>query len=213
MQRRVTKTTHTVSKNKHHNKYQDLLFHYEESEDSSSLSVLMEGDMVSAVKALKVIKQKLYDNFAGAGVCNPEDLVSETLLKLWELHQGNQTLGKGIMDTIAREVYRCWLRERSLRAEVQIDFLPEVASPPLASESQESPPSFLEGLLNIAIESLAETDREILLSHILNMVSFEELAELSALSKNGIKVRHYRAIDKLRLAFLKELLSRYRDAA
>jgi len=207
--KQLTNSTHTVSTTL--NRYQDLHFQCEEFEDSHSLRVLMGGDIVSAVGALNVIKQKLYDNFAGAGVCNPEDLVSETLLKLWELHQGNQTLAKGIMDAIGREVYRSWLRKRSLGAEVQIDFLPEVASPPLASESQESPPTFLERLLNVAIESLAETDRELLLSHVINKVPFEELAELSTLSRNGIKVRYYRALDKLRLAFLKELLSRYRE--
>jgi len=207
------RTNDLLSSSHHFTEFEGLHLRREESEDSLRLSVLLEGESVCATEALNVVKKKLFAKFAQAGVCDPEDLVSETLLKLWELHHDNPTLGNASIETTAREVYRSSLREKSRRAEVQIDFLPEIPSPAPAIDGNEYPRSFLESLLNVALNSLAELDQDILRSHLLNGRTFEELAGHSELSKSGIKIRHYRAIDKLRLAFLKLLITKYRASA
>lgn len=202
----------SASKNHCENRCQNARFLSKESEEPSSLKILMEGDNPSAVKALDVIKRRLYENFARAGVYDTEDLIGETLLRLCELHQGNDCLEKEVIEKTAQEVHRRFLREKIVGAEVQLEFL-DLAVPAPEFEIQEDSPTLLVTLLNLAVESLPENDQEIVRLHIVNKVSFEELAGLSALSTNGVKVRHYRAIDKLRLTFLREFLSRYRHAA
>jgi hypothetical protein len=155
---------------------------------------------------LAAVHKQLRDFFLDFRVHDPEELVGRTLLRLFEVYRANNALNHSEISKAIQEVVRESWREIAVQNEVQLAACATLILPP-KSERRLDHRRFLSSLLKVVLTQIDPRDRELVQERIVGETDFESLAATFLLSKGAVKPRYYRALDRLRLAFLRELLT------
>ena len=126
------------------------------------------------------------------------DLVQETFLKIWSMREDlrdNDAAVSGLVFTIARN-----LRKNLFRAKNRLTYVDEIKEGDLGLTSEKTPDSDIELLRNriqAALDQLPPLLREAYTLFQIGELSIQEIAHETGASENLVKVRIFRAKEKL----------------
>ena len=126
------------------------------------------------------------------------DLVQETFLKIWSMREDlrdNDAAVSGLVFTIARN-----LRKNLFRAKNRLTYVDEIKEGDLGLTSEKTPDSDIEILRNRiqdALNQLPPLLREAYTLFQIGELSIQEIAHETGASENLVKVRIFRAKEKL----------------
>jgi RNA polymerase sigma-70 factor (ECF subfamily) len=157
----------------------------------------------------KVLAPKLTNWLVSAGSSYEEacDIVQNTFLKLWKMKddiQDNDAAVSGLVFTIARN-----LRKNMLRDNSRLTFVEEIREEDAGSVNAAALPSdsaYLRKRLNEAFAKLPPTLREPYTMFQVGELSIHEIALQLGISESLVKVRIFRAKEKLK-QFLADLVT------
>ena len=127
------------------------------------------------------------------------DLVQDTFLKLWSMRddlRDNDSAVSGLVFTIARN-----LRKNKFRDDNKITFVDEIKDGDLGTTSETTPAADIDHLrerINAAFEQLPPLLREAYTLFQIGELSIKEIAHETGVSESLVKVRIFRAKDKLK---------------
>ena len=128
------------------------------------------------------------------------DLVQETFLKIWSMREDlrdNDAAVSGLVFTIARN-----LRKNLFRAKNRLTYVDEIKEGDLGLTSEKTPDSDIELLRNriqAALDQLPPLLREAYTLFQIGELSIQEIAHETGASENLVKVRIFRAKEKLQI--------------
>jgi len=147
--------------------------------------------------------QQLYEQYAkdvyrfsfwlSGNADDAKDITSETFVKVWTSAPEIRSASvKAYLFTIARNIFLQTKRKKGLFSPLNDDAADEIILPDRNAEIR----SELEVTLQ-AMQSLSEIDRTILIMRAQDELSYEEIAQATGLSLSSVKVKLFRAREKL----------------
>lgn len=114
------------------------------------------------------------------------DVVQDAFMKMWEKRQDIQAAkAKSYLFTTA---YHCMID--FIRREKKVVYRDEV---PVIRETSQLPPPDLQEILNLALDTLSDIQKSVVLLRDYEGYSYEEIGEICNLSASQVKVYIYRA--------------------
>ena len=149
----------------------------------------------------RTIAPKLTNYLIGSGstYANACDIVQETFLRLWNMRerlQDDPSQVSGLIYTIARNIRINMIRHDShetLQEEIRDEDAGPAAEAPSPSDME-----YLRGRINSALEQLPSLIREAFVLFEISDLSIREIAQITGVTENLVKVRIHRAKEKLR---------------
>jgi RNA polymerase sigma factor (sigma-70 family) len=129
-------------------------------------------------------------------MADADELVQQTFLQLHRARndfQQGRRLRPWLM-TIAYNLKREYFRRKKRRPEASLEYEPKADTQPDPLEQQDD-----RARMQAALQALSEGQRDVIVMHWFQDLSFPEVAEILGLSVSAVKVRAHRGYKKLRV--------------
>ncbi len=161
-----------------------------------SLEHLVNGSVAGDPEAFRVLAGKLdaklfgYVRSRAASRDEALDLTADILVDVWRAlksfrYESDAAFYRFVYTIAKRHLYRSWKRETPLSLEG------------LGEEPSDSP-SYENASVAVAVEKLPRSDRDIVVLRHWSGFSFKEIGDQLQMNETAIRVRHHRALTKLR---------------
>lgn len=170
----------------------------EQPSDEELMAAYVAGDRSAFAQLFERWSPRLRRSFARAGMRPDEsrDLIQQTFL---QLHRARNDFRPGSplrpwIFTIALNLKRQYMRRLGRKPEAPLDD----AGPEPAAPQADPDAGFLGATVRAALAELPEAQREVIVLHWFEGLSFREVAQIVGATQTAVKVRAHRGYAKLR---------------
>ena len=163
---------------------------------TESLEHLVQGSVAGDTEAFRVLAVRLdakifgYVRSRASSRDEALDLTADILVDVWRAlrsfrYESDPAFYRFVYTIAKRHLYRSWRKEKLLSLE-------DVASEPSVT------PAYENASVSVAVEKLPRSDRDIVVLRHWSGFSFKEIGDQLGMNETAIRVRHHRALTKLR---------------